>query len=353
MEEATVESKTTRKMAKLATIGAVNAIEGADRIVSVEVGGWVCVTGKDNFKQGDRCIYFEPDAAMPVDHPAFAFLAERSTRQMNGRAVHVLRTIRLKGVYSQGLVLPIGDFDFGSIDPATTPDGEDLSAILGVELYTQPDKGTMGNMMREGLFPTHLIQKTDAERAQNLTGVWDMLRAEGDWVWTEKIDGTSLTVIRDGETLRVCSRNFELKPSTNVYWQVVEKYDIAKMLPNDGDFLQGEIAGPGVQKNPLGLTELRLFIFGVRLAAPALFSPTLFVPKLGCKPLPATVKELLAQVDGMKSTLNPAKQAEGIVFHHLDGKKFHPLGYRSCFKAINRAYESKLADREDSPPWDE
>ena len=245
MEEA-VEAKTTRKLAKLATIGAVNPIEGADRIVAVEVGGWVCVTGKDNFKTGDRCIYFEPDAAMPVDHPAFAFLAERSTREMNGRTVHVLRTIRLKGVYSQGLVLPTKDFEFGSFVLSDLPDGEDLSAILGVELYEPPVKGSMGNMPREGLFPSHLVRKTDSERAQNLTGVWDMLRAEGDWVWTEKIDGTSLTVIRHEGRLLVCSRNYELKPSANVYWQAVEKYDIGKFLTQDGDYIQAEIAGPGV-----------------------------------------------------------------------------------------------------------
>ena len=71
------------------------------------------------------------------------------------------------------------------------------------------------------------------------------------------------------------------------------------------------------------------------------------VPVLGSNPLPPTVKDLLSAVDGLKSKVNPSKLAEGVVFHHPTGKTFHPLGHRSNFKAVSRAYEAKLPNRDD------
>lgn len=348
-----------RKLARIKTITAINPIDGADRIEQVEVGGWSCVTGKGNFNVGDQCFYFEPDAMVPVDHPAFAFLAERSTRQVNGRTVHVLRTIRLKGAYSQGLVLPLKDFDLGSFAAdLSSPDIEDqdFSEIFGITKYEPQVRGSgskLGQMKQEGLFPTHLIMKTDSERVQNLSRLWPELVESGPWVWSEKLDGTSFTAIRDGEVLRVCSRNFELKRSENVYWKIVDLYGLESILVNDGDFVQGEITGPSVQNNPLNLAGLGLFAFSARIAGvtllPGGFPPSIpSAPVIKTAPLPATIRELLEFTDGIKSILNPSKLAEGIVFHHPEGKRFHKLGYRSNFKAVSRAYEASLGKRIDT-----
>ena len=55
-------------------------------------------------------------------------------------------------------------------------------------------------------------------------------------------------------------------------------------------------------------------------------------------PFPTTVDEALAQVDGLKSLVNPDVQAEGIVWWNTEGKAFEELGFRPNFKAINNSY---------------
>lgn len=55
-------------------------------------------------------------------------------------------------------------------------------------------------------------------------------------------------------------------------------------------------------------------------------------------PFPTTVDEALAQVDGLKSLVNPDVQAEGIVWWNTEGKAFEELGWRPNFKAINNSY---------------
>jgi hypothetical protein len=89
------------------------------------------------------------------------------------------------------------------------------------------------------------------------------LVAQGPWIATEKVDGTSLTVINDGGKIRVCGRNFELADSAkgNVYWEAMRASGAEeKLLP--GECIQGEVFGEGVQANPLMLRGRRLGIFG-------------------------------------------------------------------------------------------
>lgn len=65
------------------------------------------------------------------------------------------------------------------------------------------------------------------------------------------------------------------------------------------------------------------------------------IPELGLE-MPQTIEEFVAQVDKMKSTINPQRNAEGVVWH---GSKTHIfLGERSTFKAINNTYLIKNGD---------
>lgn len=66
------------------------------------------------------------DAAFPIDDPPFAFLEPRGVRVMEGRRVNVLRTVRLRGVYSQGIAFPLDSF------PEAEVDG-DLDQVLGAD----------------------------------------------------------------------------------------------------------------------------------------------------------------------------------------------------------------------------
>ena len=58
---------TSRKLATIRRIDALNPIEGADRILCATVGGWQLVTQKSNdLKVGDLVLYFEVDSWIPT-----------------------------------------------------------------------------------------------------------------------------------------------------------------------------------------------------------------------------------------------------------------------------------------------
>src|SRR5690606_14850268 len=74
------------------------------------VDGWSLVTQKsNNFKVGDLVVYFEVDSVLP-ERPEFEFLRDRcyvsEKNSVNGAGFR-LKTIRLRGIYSQGLILPL------------------------------------------------------------------------------------------------------------------------------------------------------------------------------------------------------------------------------------------------------
>ena len=55
-----------RKLASIQKIKAVMPIPDADRLELVQVLGWKCVGGKDEFRVGDMVVYFEIDSFLPV-----------------------------------------------------------------------------------------------------------------------------------------------------------------------------------------------------------------------------------------------------------------------------------------------
>lgn len=336
---------TERRLATVERVQSVRPVENSDNLNVVTVRGWEVVSNKESgLIEGDRVVYFEIDSMLPVDDPRFAFLAARSTRvRPDGTKVHVLKTAKLRGQVSQGLVVPLEEFP--ELEWDATAIGQDVTEVLGIEKYEAPLPNG-GNLDAVGRFPTHLVSKTDAERVQNLTSVYDYLLETGSWYATEKIDGTSLTVARDWnyDTL-VCSRNWQLSEGDNLYWRVVKQFDLnVYLIP--GEVVQAEIYGPGVQGNPLKVNEISVAVFGFYYDGEALPRAEwpkkyldLAAPCYTELTLPDTVAEAVAQVDGIKSLISPGRLAEGVVWHNGEPDKVDPniLG-RPCFKAISNRY---------------
>lgn len=100
-----------RKLATIQIIEELKPIEGADKIEAARVKGWWIVVKKDQFKVGDRVIYYEIDSLLPVK-PEFEFLLKGSTLKksvIDGKEYEGIRlkTIKLRGALSQGLILPV------------------------------------------------------------------------------------------------------------------------------------------------------------------------------------------------------------------------------------------------------
>lgn len=333
----------TRRLASVETIVDVRPIAGADAIEAVTVRGWTLVTRRGEFTPGALAVFFEVDCFLPVEDPRFAFLAPRGTKVFDGRTGHVLKTAKLRGVYSQGLALPVAQFPELADPEALRDAGEDVAARLGVVKWEAPVPAQLAGVAL-GPFPTQFAPKTDAERVQNLVAVYDDLCARAAWVATEKIDGTSVTFVRDAGQLRVCSRNLELVPAGTTQARLAESLKLLDAL-EDGDVVQGELFGEGIQANPLKIRGQRLAIFAVlrdrrplpRAAWPASLAAHA-APVFDDLRLPASVPEAIAQADGIGSKVTPGQLAEGVVWHAADGATFDALDGRGCFKVISNKW---------------
>jgi RNA ligase (TIGR02306 family) len=95
-----------RKLATIQKIINIEPIADADKIEKATVLGWSMVVKKNEFKIKDLCIYIEIDSIVP-DIPYFEFMRERKFR---------VKTIKLRGVLSQGLLLPLSFLnEFGNL----------------------------------------------------------------------------------------------------------------------------------------------------------------------------------------------------------------------------------------------
>lgn len=296
-------------------ISALDPIPGADAIEVASVRGWKVVVKVGEFAPGDHVVYFEPDTALPVRDPRFRFLAARGVKDVDGVEYHILKTARLRGCWSEGLVLPASMF----------PDFDDLD-----RLKWEPPLPTGGGQI-VGVFDTSVALPTDAERVQNIS----VLGIDESWSATEKIDGCSVTISRDTlGAVRVFSRNWEVADGANQFWAALGLLGGPECVPLNGA-VQMELAGPGIQGNPLGLYEKRVFVFRVWIDGSvigrsdwtdALLSRSAPVIDI---PIPATADDALDLVENMVSTVNPNRKAEGVVWQS-------PGGF--CVKALSRKY---------------
>jgi RNA ligase (TIGR02306 family) len=239
------EEAVERKLASIQRVESIAPIAGADKIVKARVMGWDVVVKKGELAAGDACVFFEIDAILPNGPNWAEFMRVRGFR---------LKTMRLRGVLSQGLALPV------SILPEGTPIeiGRDVSSLLGVTKHEPvlPDTREIA-----GPFPTR-VPKTDELRLQSALAVLDELRGR-DFYVTTKLDGMSATYLRASDGAFVaCSRNWALAKGPSPIWRVAEELGLPERLP-PGFAVQGELCGPGIQKNRLGLAAPTLFAFSV------------------------------------------------------------------------------------------
>lgn len=350
-----------RQLATIRTIASTRPIQGADRIEVAQVDGWECVVKKGEFEVGQHIVYVEVDSVMP-ERPEFEFLRDRKFR---------VRTIKLRGQVSQGLVLPLDILPAGNYKL-----GDNVTELLGVTKYDpqaqqeallltkQPKTPTnpvvkflmrfkwyrrmFMKPKRKGGFPDWVV-KTDETRIQNLTTLFDIERKKGTlFSVTEKVDGQSATyflqkISRRKYEFGVCSRNIRLgTPDNSSYWTIARKYDIENVLKKlIGEYqtivLQGEICGDGIQGNKYHISGYDLFAFNLiypdHKCTTAEIKETLApfgiksVPIVEeGKALPETIAELVEYSKG-KSVVRKEQKREGVVMRNVQNN--------ISFKVIN------------------
>jgi RNA ligase (TIGR02306 family) len=278
----------------VATIKEVKAIEGADNIEQVVVGGWNAITKKGEFKEGDLTVIATTDAVIPE---AFSEkMGVTSYLRKGGR----VRTVKLRGVYSECLIIPT-KYIPGYGD--RYQDGDDMMEKFGIIKYEPPVKQIQ-------LASGRKIKWRDNQnfhiyyKFPNLKNVDGMFTEEDEVQITRKIHGTNARygIVKKGKLsfwdkvkkfFRLadkwvdyeyiygshnCEKGSDSQGfySTDVWRTIAEKYSIKEKLWDyvkiynpkiigEGFILYGEIYGAGIQKNyEYGLKEIEFVGFDIK-----------------------------------------------------------------------------------------
>lgn len=295
----------------IAKINEVKAIEGADNIELVVAGGWNAITKKGEFKVEDEVIIATTDAVIPET------LSEEMGVTSYLRKGNRVRTVKLRGVYSECLIIPkhylkgkvsMGDYDL--------KEGSDCMELLGITKYEPPVKQIQ-------LASGRKIKWRDNQnfhiyyKFPNLKNVAGMFTEEDEVQITRKIHGTNARygIVRkskisfwdkvkkffgladewiDYEYIygsHNCEKGSESQGfySTDVWRTIAEKYDIKGKLwrlvremdveeVGSGVVLYGEIYGAGIQKNyDYGLEDIQFSGFDLTVNGEYLSTQTTYI----------------------------------------------------------------------------
>ncbi len=339
----------TRTLVSIQEIGEIQPIEGADFIEAAKVVGmfWTVVVKKDEFSLGDKCVFCEVDSVLPDGAPWAEFMRPRKFR---------VKTCMLRKVKSQGLALPLDILKAEGVEnPEELEIGTEVSELLKITKWEPLTSGGWPQHRSAdtaGSFPS-LIPKTDEIRIQSALGCLEDLRGFPYYI-TVKYDGQSGTFARINDEFMVCSRSRQIKEGDSNWWVVAKSHNLADKVP-DGYAVQGEVCGPGIQKNRLMLPELGFFAFNVFHIEKGKFLgyedfiafckeheiPTVKVDEVG-ESFNYTVEELLAKAEGKYD--GTKNRREGIVIRPQQEAYSPTLKGRLSFKTISDKFLLKDED---------
>jgi RNA ligase (TIGR02306 family) len=324
----------------------------ADRLSIAKVLGWTCVTGTAGWEDTDRGAYLPIDSVIPEDKIEEWGLVGK----LSGGNKNRVKTVRLRGVLSQGLLIPV----YRSIEIGT-----DLTEVWGITKYEPPVPVFMGGGSQHvaKAWPSGLA-KYDIERIENFP---DLLKVGEQVVATEKLEGTNVAFdLRDG-VFSVCSRNTaystdEEANQSNLYVKmalqlgVEERLRYAATLVKEAinwDFrsitLRGEIIGPGIQGNIYDLKEHQFRAFDIEVDdRPWSYNSfSMSCPFFGVEPAPVLYRgpfpEDFRAVSYGPSAYNVSRLREGAVWKPVTERSDLAIG-RVILKAVDPEYLLKVKD---------
>lgn len=264
-----------RKLASIQIIKDITPIPDADRIEVATVLGWQIVVKKNEFKVGEKVVFFEIDSCLPVGPEEYEFL--RSSSYKNSPIlgeVFRLKTFKMRGQISQGLILPI-DVCFKDCMPLPNMDfevGEDVTEILNIKKWEEPTKAIIKGDSK-GKRPVW-IEKSNETRIQSEPDLYNEFENVPYYI-TTKYDGSSHFIgIDENNEFHFGSHNLELKPvdKKGSFYNFIVENDLEDKLKHlkkenewDKVYIIGEWCGEGIQKNKLQLKKPCWYPFTVNI----------------------------------------------------------------------------------------
>lgn len=251
----------------------------ADRLSVVQVKGWNCIVGLDQYKAGELVVFVPPDSILPqplIEKYNLEYLKK------NGRT----GTIKLRGALSQGLILDVPEGKW--------KEGDDVAEFLGITKWQPPEPAFYEPAKRTSKkrINPNFQKYTDIENIKHYPDVFqngDMIRI------TEKIHGTNSRfgtlpiAIQENANLfeKISyfvrkyifgqkyefvygSHNVQITNHSNrksfygsdVWGTIAERYNLAKIIPPDYT-VYGEIYGESIQDLTYGLSGTDFVVFDV------------------------------------------------------------------------------------------
>jgi RNA ligase (TIGR02306 family) len=251
-------------------IVSINPIPNADNIELVIVGGWNAITKKGVYSVGDLVIIATTDAVIPSE------LSEKLEVTNYLRKGNRVRTVKLRGVYSECLIIPTNTVSI------LLTKGDDLMDILNIYKYEPPVKNiklSSGKVIKYKENPNF----SKYYKFPNYKNVPDMFTEEDQVEITRKIHGTNARfgiVLKTKVSLLDKVKRFFKLPydkyeyivgshnvekgsdsqgyyDTNVWKEISDTHDIKSKLEayikhmdiGSGIIVYGEIYGQGIQTN--------------------------------------------------------------------------------------------------------
>jgi RNA ligase (TIGR02306 family) len=271
----------------LTTILKIENHPNADRLSIATVYGFQVIIQRDKFQVGNRVLYAPVDSIIPPWLDAIVFGTDAKVKLRGGR----VRQIRLRGLASQGMIIPLSDIE-SKVNTKYLEVEQDLSVVLGITKYEPPARrgGTAKN-------PNPRNKPLENPRFHKYGGVdnikWYPNTFDGkEVVIQEKLHGSncraSIQKSSADTFLKKIRKFFHMLPEyefchgsnmvqlqnrrnctgfygSDVYGAVLEKVNAYKKL-QPGETIFGELIGPGIQKGyEYGHTEHHFVLFDVKV----------------------------------------------------------------------------------------
>ena len=260
------------KLASIEIIEELNEINGADNIVMATIMGWSIIVKKDEFKVSDKCMYIPIDSIIDVNREHFSGFKNKETDKFIR-----INTRKIRGVYSQGIALPLQEFinieGFNELEI-----DNDFGELIGVTKYKK-DESELLNDSFIPKFPIHIISKTDEDNLKSKKKSLKEFFNKEIYI-SQKQDGSSMTLIWINETIEGTVNNvfYLSKRNTTVLKIIngieefvfkdpvvdyVKKHEIYNKFIGKNIALQGEFCGPKINGNKLKLDSYHWYIFNM------------------------------------------------------------------------------------------